>query len=281
MLEITDFFYFYRILDWGGKTSFLRLFLYTALGYLMAGNFNPLLILLNSLAVFGVLAFWYSQNNYYDWKIIKEENFLSYKIRKGDLNEKKSKIYIFSPLILCVSLFGIVFFNLISPLIFILFFLLALIYNQPPIRIKEKSFWGFFIPIIIAPLLFLQGYFLLEGVSLNIFLFTILLLIFQSYAEVIHTLEHSLVKEEKKRIGQKNLLKLLKVIPLISFLISFLFSFHNLIFFITSFFSFVRLFSLKGFRVENTAKIRRNIFLPQWSLYEFLIYGAFGAFHLI
>lgn len=284
MLKIKELLYFYRILNWENKISAVRPLGYAFFGYLMAGELIFLPIFINSLAVFGLLIFGYALGDYYDFKKSEEGSFLSSKIIKGELSEKKAFIYCLAPLIFTIPFFflGKVFpVAKLTIIIFFIGFLILASYSAPPFRIKERKLYGFFIIPLGTTLLFLGSFSLLGNFDLTTFFLIILLFIFQCYIETRHVLEDSLMKEEVKKMSQAKGIKLLKRLPLISLIFSLGFSFYNLAFLITSFFSLIRIIALRNFKIEDVWRIRKNLFLPHWSLYEFLIYGALGIFHLM
>lgn len=279
MLKLKEFLYFYRVLNWENKISGVRPVGYTFFGYLMAGKFEFLPIFLNTLAILGALTLCYALNDYFDWKIQKEKNFLASQIQKGRLSEKQALIYCFLPLLFFLLLF---FINLrIAILFFLIGFFIIFFYSLPPIRFKQRIFWGFIMPPLGVVALFLQGYSLLGSLNLNIFLLAVLIFLFQLYLETFHAIEDSLVKEEiKKIINPKRALNLLKRLPLTSLIISLGFVFLNPFFLISSFFSSIRFVALRKFKIKDIEKIRRNLFSFHWSLYEFGIYGILGVLRL-
>ena len=288
MLKTTELFYFYRIINWQNKISGMRSLGYSVLGYLMAGHLNLPFFFLNSLIIIGWLMLVFSLNDYFDWKVQKEKNFLSSKITKRELSEKQALFYIFLPLLLCLFL---IIESLISwrPIFFfILFSLVVLFYTLPSIRLKRRKILGFLVSPITVSLIFLQSYFIFGRLNLDIIFLTVLIFLFHCYLEVLHALEDSLAPDEITRISSNQALKLLKAAPLISLFISLLFAFYNPIFFISSFFALIRIISLKKFRelvakekltIQNIQSVRRNFLSLQLSLYEFLIYGALGALY--
>ena len=285
MGKLKNILYFYRILGWEGKMTGLGSLGYTILGYSLAGKFQFLPLFLNILIVFFGILFAFSINNYYDWKIQKERNFLGEKIREGKISQRLALFFCLLPLIFGLLILAIVLkFNLISSLsavLLIFLFLLTFFYASPPLRLKNRKFLGFFSVPLGGFLIFLQGYFVFGKINFNFILLAILIFLFEIYLEVLHNLEDSLIKEEPKKIKTEMALKLLKILPLTSLFVSLAFSFYNLIFLNTSFFSLLRLFSLENFKIEKIHQIRSNFFSLPLSFYEFFIYGVFGLFHLI
>lgn len=160
MLKPKEFLYFYRILNWKNKVSGIRPIGYTIFGYLMAGNFYFLVIFLNTIAIFSVLIFCYGINDYFDWKFQREENFLSFVIKKKKIEEKEALVYYFLPLIFLIPLFSVI--NKYSLIIFLIGFFLIFFYSAPPFRFKKTKFFGFILPPLAVSLLFLEGYSVLE-----------------------------------------------------------------------------------------------------------------------
>lgn len=279
--RVKEFLYFYRVINWGNKVSGVRPIGYTFLGYFMTGVFKPLPIFLNTIAIFGALLFWYSINDYFDWRIQKERNFLATKIEKG-LSEKRVLLYCFLPLLFLFPLIFLIDYNNgYSPILFFTILLFASFYSSPPLRFKQKKIVGAIIPPLGASILFLQAYCLLRNPSLSIILLATLILIFQSYLETLHIMEDLLYKEEVKKIKDpQKISSLLRNLPLLSFGVSLGFSFVNHWFLITSFFSLIRFAVTRKVSLENIHRIRTNLLSPVWSLYEFGIYGFLGILHL-
>lgn len=276
---------FYRILGWKEKMTSLGSLGYAILGYSIAREFQFLPLFLNILIVFFGALFAFSINNYFDWQCQKERNFLGEKIEEGKIGQRKALFLCFLPSIFGILILGISFkFNLISPLsatLLIFLFLLTLFYALPPIRLKEKKFLGFISVPLGGLLIFLQGYFIFGKLYFDFILLAILIFLFEIYLEILHSLEDALVLEETKKINLQKALKLLKILPATSFFTSFGFAFFNPLFLNTSFFSLLRLFSLRNFQIEKIHQIRSNFLSLPLSFYELFIYGAFGLFGLI
>lgn len=283
MLEkLRDYLYFYRILNWGNKISGIRPIGYTFLGYLMAGNFNLLLLFLNTLAIFGVLFFSYSINDFFDWKVQKEKNFLGQRIEKRNLKEWEAIILCFFPLFLIIFIIPILRENLYSLYFFCAFFVISVFYSLPPFRFKTKKFLGILIPPLGAFFLFLQGYLILKNPESKIIALAIILFLFQFYLEILHIIDDSLIKEEAKKMRQETGLFFARYVPVFSFVISLIFAiFLDKVFFVTVFFSMIRFFSVRRINLrKEIVKIRKNVFSLELSLYEFLIYGILATVHL-
>src|SRR3989338_2609039 len=103
-----NYFYLYRVLNWKQKISGLRPIGYSFFAYLMAGEFSFLTLFFNPLAAVGAFTFLYLVNDYYDWKIQHEKNFLSRRVQEGSLKERNVWIFFAVPLVLSFSIMYIV-----------------------------------------------------------------------------------------------------------------------------------------------------------------------------
>jgi len=283
MLKPKELLYFYRLRNWENKICGLRVICYAIFGYMMAGQFDFLLILVNTLAIFGVMMCYYPLADYFDYKVEKERNFLASKIEKSELSVKELPFYILLPLLL---IFPLVFINRLfslNPVPIILLFLgfaLLFIYSFPQTRLKERKITGIVVAPLGAALLFLQAYSLLGDLNLNILLLFILVLVYHYYLEMLHIIDDYFIKSKTGEVKIEKSLKLLEKIPLVSLIISLLFSFFNLIFLITVPFSLIRMRAVNKIKIENIHKMRSNIFSPLLSIYEFGIYGILGVLGL-
>lgn len=277
-----EFLYFYRILNWNGKISGIRPIGYTFLGYIIAGQPKFPSIILNSIAIFGILSFCSALNDYYDWKILKEYNFLASKIIQGEISKEKSIFYCLLPLILCIPFLFISKTGNLHLYLFIIILLLTTMYSLPPIRIKQRKLLSFLTPSIVASILFLQGFSILDKISLDIILLAILLFLYQSYLESLHVMEDSMKEYEFKKIRDpKKIFLLLKILPILSLTFSLIFSFFNFVFITTSVFSIIRYRTIRKVSFKNIHLIRANLLSPVLSLYEFGIYSIFGILNLL
>jgi hypothetical protein len=283
MLALKDLIYLYRLRPWGEKLSSFRMLGYTIFGYLMVGVINIPIILINTLAVIGVLLSGFLLNDYYDFKIQKENNFLAAKFKDGFLNDKNFFVYLIAPLFLIVPIFligrfveinNIFLFSVFAGLFLIIF------YSVPSIRLKERKILGFLTTPLAVSFLFLQAYTIFKAPDLNIILLVVIIFLFQCYLETLHIIKDSKDSAEKMKINLKDVFKFLKIFPLISFFASVLFLFFNPFFIVTAIFSLIRLNEANNIKIKNVQKIRANPFSLVLSLYEFGIYGILGALHL-
>jgi len=285
MKKIKNVLYFYRILGWKEKMTGLGAIGYTFLGYALSGRFKFLSYFLNTFVVFLGTLFAFSVNNFYDWKVQGEKNFLGEKIESGKISENKALFFCFLPFLFGLFLSFLSFFlGLIPTFSFFLLvslFLLTFFYAKPPLRLKERRFFGFLAVPLGSFLIFLESYFIFGRLTLNLIFFVVLFFLFETYLEILHVLDDSLSETEIKKLDQKKALRLLKILPTTSLFTSLCFSFSNPIFLNTFAFSSLRLFSLRNFKLGEVRKIRKNVFSFQTSFYEYFVYGILGLFRLI
>lgn len=284
MLNIRDTLYFYRLRPWGHKLTSFRALGYTFFGYLMAGRFDGLLIALNTLAILGILTFSFLVNDYYDYKLRGDKNFLAEKIEKGELNGGKLLFYFLLPLILIVPLIFTSQFIKPVPSFALLFllpgFILTILYSIPFPRLKERRVLAFLSSPISVLFLFLQGYFLFKLPEISILLLSIIIFLFHCYLESLHIIKDTFDPREVKKMELKTALKFAMGFPAMSLVVSILLSPFNPVFLVTVPFALVRMNIVRKIKPENVQKMRANLFSPLLGLYEFGIYGLFGVLHI-
>lgn len=247
-MKIRDLLYFYRLKTWRNKLSCLRFLGYPAIGFALSPTINPWKAGLDTLAIVGVSMFAYTINDYFDFKRLGEENFLSRWMKQG-ASERKILGTTFLPL----SLFPLVILmNSLSFLTLLTILLLTSAYSAPPLRLKERR-GGALIPPLCAPLLMFQAHVSLSpSPSLEVLLLSPILFLFQSYMECLHILD---VKPRPGRI-----LTTLKAIPLGSIFLSAIFSLLNPIFLVTLTSSVIRAWGVRHVGPETDfLKLRSNV----------------------
>ena len=73
----------------------------------------------------------YSLNDLYDFKNVKEKNFIGYALERNILTEMGAHVYCFLPLILMGCIFFID--SVISQMLLIVFVLITLLYSLPQV----------------------------------------------------------------------------------------------------------------------------------------------------
>ena len=271
-MKIKDFVYFYRIRTWKNKNTWLTTLMYAFFGYIVASNFNPFLIAINTLVLSGIAMCLFALNNLFDFKLNGENNFIGEQIKKG-LSYKKALIYSFAPLLT----FPLVLFtNITATVLALTVLILGLFYTLPSFRAKDKKY-GWLLNAVGVGVVFLQAYFAIGGVlNTTIIMLLVIILLFHTYVDCFHILADHKLRETKIEI--KKIKKLVRSMPIVSLLISLLFAIFNPIFLITSFFSLVRLKALRKIDSTDHCKIRFSAFgpfiSPLYSSYEFAVYGV-------
>ena len=259
-------FRFYRFRDWV-KNLGLSLLAYTT------NEIPPIpFLLLNLFQSSLLLSYLFSINNFFDYKILREKNYISsLKIE----NWKKVILCIFPILILIPTIFIK---NNSAFIIMILFFIfLSTIYSAPP-RLRDRAFFDVLANCLIFTLLYLQSYFFSNTkLNFNSIFFIFIIFLYFLFQEFLHQLTH--FKSDKKSgrkktvvfLGFERSLSLLKKLPLIyCFFAIFLFLFtNNLIFFIMLIFNLLRLNRIKEISKNSDFSYLRD---HVYGAYEFIAY---------
>jgi len=272
-MRLIDILFYYRLLNWRDKISCLRPLAYTFLGYALAAQFEFGLAVRNALAVAGILAASYALNDYFDYVLNGEKNFTSNLIESRHLSRRRVYLFCWLPLALC---FAIPLQKIIPFILLLILLILTIIYSLPGIRLKDRKIWGFLTPPVCAVIIYLQAYSLLSNFNVGVLMLAILLFLFHLYVEALHQLADFVTDGNENNMGEDEIIKLLNLFPLLSLISAVIFSFYNLLFLLTVFFSVVRLLALRKFNPAEILRIRKNIFSPIWSIYEFAIYGVLG-----
>lgn len=233
---------------------------------------NNISMLLSVLAHESLLfAHAFSINDFFDFKLMNENNYISNQIKKG---ESEVKYLILTILPLLPALVFTLFLPtsvLIFSFLFVLFFDS---YSCPPTRLKRHWFPSFLInPVAISTLPFLTVYFLFSNtLTTQALLFLIIFFAYILSSEILHQIAHR-KKDKKGKIqsfpniyGIKNSLKLFQAIQVFLALISvyFLFTdfFSHSFLLLTIFFSLLRIVKIRNINIRRTnfEKIRNEIY---------------------
>lgn len=265
---------FYRLSNWRGKISCLRPLAYTFLGYALAGRFDLLASFRNAMAILGILACSYAVNDFYDFKLKGEKNFTASLFKSGRLPLGAIFALAWLPLILCLLL---PLENPVPPILAGVLLLLTVLYSLPPVRLKKRRIIGFATPPVCAVIIFFQAYFLFGRDTLFIRLFGLVVLFFHLYVEALHQLADTVGGEGRAGLDLRRLIRLTRLFPSLSLLLSVVFALYSPWFLVTTFFSAARLAALRRADLETDIfKIRKNFLSPTWSAYEFAVYGLLG-----
>lgn len=278
-MKIIDYLYLYRIISWQGRTPWTRGLAYVALGYATAAEWLLLPLLINFLIISGLAMSAFALNDFFDYKLNRENNFIGKKLQSGELSSRQVGIISALPLLAL----GLIIFleSRIAQILLIAFFLITLLYNLPPFRLKNKSGWIY--SPVCAVIGFLESFFVLGQWNLSILGLTILVALFHFYTEMVHILEEFQTGERQNAITQKRALVFFRFIPWLSLLTGLVFMPINYVFTTAVFFSAVRI--IAGWKIDlsfNFYKLHRRLLSLVYSSYEFGVYiiaGAFGSFN--
>lgn len=261
---MVDLLRFYRVRRWERKLPFTRFLGYPLLGMAVGPegaftSFPFLLFLLDGLAVVGILAFSYAFNDYLDFVLEGDSNYLGDCLRKGRLTHRQALLLLPLPLLLFLP-------SLLLPpltlLLLLLFLLLSLLYSLPPVRMNRRTGVKFFLSPFSALLLMLQALLLSGDLTPAEVGLLIVVFLFHYYVNSFHYLEES---------GEWR--SSLQFFPLLSLFLSLLLSF-----FVDPFFLLTTFFSLLRFRRwgEDFHSLRSKLFGPPLFSEEFLGYALLG-----
>lgn len=178
----------YRLGHWQGRESRARLFFYLVLGYGSAGLWRPAPILLNTLALFGIMTFQTALNDYWDARLLRERNWIGGRLESGRLVHHQALALILAPLALCAPIVFLASRFNISPLVILLLALgvgLAAAYSCPPLRLKRLRPWGLGVAPTLTALLILEAHAVLRPLTPTAICLAVLVWLFQLYAELL------------------------------------------------------------------------------------------------
>ncbi|MEK7188085.1 MAG: hypothetical protein AAB691_04540 [Patescibacteria group bacterium] len=269
-------FFRYRILHWGEKISSLRPLGYTLFGYVFASHFSLLAMTLNLLLGAGILTASYFLNDYYDWKLQHERNFVS-----REPQVQKHMVWYFSfPLLISLAAGTILvsqsYVSLPSLAPLLLAAVLSFLYSFPPVRLKDRKGIHFFIFPVCVTLLFLASILMFGSFSKIIVAFSLIIFLYQCYLESLHQIQDIFEIHESRKLASPNQARRIAQILLgvyigVALILSILI---NLPFFlISALFGGVRLLRLFQVRLVAIGRERRHIFSLLVSAEEYILYS--------
>lgn len=275
---------FYRIHHRSVKVSGLRPVLYTVLGYAMAGGGPATLLWVNLAAVIGLLLFFGAYGNYWDWRLMGEENGTQAVAARHGWSPRTALLCTMIPwagIVPAVWWARSLGLSLASEAFFWVVGLCGVIYIAPGIRLKERR-WGFFLPIVAGSFLFLQAY-TLHGHSFwggSVLIFCVMLWLVQCQAEFLHLLDDGWhCASEPVYLSQATLLAWLNRLPWLSCGLSLVAAPWNPVFLNTTLWSLIRVRAIRRLSPDGVSQQRRQLWHPLWSLYEFGLYAVAALLH--
>jgi len=275
-----NFAYFFRIRGVMNKNSWLPSLMYVLLGYAIAANFNPFILVVNTIAIASIFMCIFALNNLFDYWIDKERNYIGCLINKKEMSFKKGVAYCLLPL---TALFLLAFLPSISVVLAILFLGFGIAYSLPPFRLKTRK-RGWLVNPLCAALVFLEGFFAVSGnPRVEVIMLTVIILLFHSYAEGLHILTDYHLGE--KAINPEKTKALIRKIVLLGVIVSAGFFLFNPVFLVTILFSLIRLLYLKNIDKRALYRLRFRVLepfiSPIYSAYELAIYGILGVLNVV
>jgi len=243
-------------------------------------EFNFQLISLVILSALLALAHSFSLNDFFDFKLAKERNYIS------KISERYGEKIIES-LILLPFIFALIigfYISSISFLILFCYFSLSFLYSCPPFRLKRHYLLSILTcSICMGGLLFLFGFFsLTTKLTFEAFVFFIIFFFYFMFVELVHQIDHMRIDKKSGirsfpiTFGVNKTLSLLKftqLIPLLISIIALILNFRlHLIFTGSIFFCLLRIV-----KVETVCKKKLNIkqLRKPYGFYEGLYYLLF------
>jgi len=262
---LIDVWKFYRVKDWVKNLGIPLVALFLARQLEILAFF---IILIHSSFL---LAYSFSINDFFDFKLMEENNYTSKKIKQG-APERGVLLLILLPFfgIFATSLF-LPFRTIVLTLIFIILFG---IYSCPPLRLKRHWLFSLLInPICIGVLLFLISYFSMSNQLTNkAFMFVIVFFSYIFSTELIHQIAH-MKKDKKARIrsfpneyGIRTTLRIFQfaqfIVAAASLYLLYIDFYLHAIFIGTILFSLLRTSKVRAFDVKSTdfEKMRNRMY---------------------
>lgn len=281
-MRISDFLAFYHLRAWEHKTG-PRPLLYLPFAFAVAGRWVPAAMALATVSGVGVFMFAGAFDDYWDYHLYRARNVLGVQVDAERLSANQALVLTCLPLLLTVPLVALsVPLRLPSRVICLLLVVavaLLLGYSLPGVRLKERVPWGLCAGPLLAALLFTAAWVVLRPLTISALLMAVLLLLFQGYAEAMHVVDNAQQEQAVRAESLGMALWLAPWLPMISLTVSLGFAAVSPLFLITSGCSLIRWRAVRHRTAEQLREIRRNLWSPGWSLYEFAIYAGVGLLH--
>jgi len=278
ILKILDF---YRVRDWIKSLGF------SILG-LSLFVINPFLLFLGLIQACFLFSFLFSFNDFGDYIVHEEKNFIGNLIRKSSLSKEVILLFTLLPVFLStIPLF--LNFSVKYLIFYLLFIILSISYSVPMIRLRDIPYVDVICNTTFFFLIFIQSYFFLNtefNVKVFFFLFWAA---FHSFShEIIHQISHFLKDKKSGRIstviliGRRRsifLLKFIFLIPIMFGVLMFLlFSGLRAFAGIMILFNFIRLFYIRKINMKsNFEKLRNRL----WGSFEGGLYFIFNMLSIL
>lgn len=269
---------FYRLRQFRTLVPGQRALVYTAFGSAMGGPFQWRLIVANVALIALLFMFFGAYDNYWDWKLMGEQNGTRAVMERRRWPAAAGLLLAFMPWLLILPLAGTMRAWGLSWSSERLIWVLALLgaaYMTPGIRLKSRRL-SFFMAPAWACLLFLQAAFLSGTGRYHLMLFALSGAIFalQCQAELLHRLDDGVATTAAPALRGW-----LYRLPWIALGVSLAAAWRMPLLLNSTVWWLVRLWALRRVNLARLSSLRRQVWHPVWSLYEFGIYAAVGMAH--
>ena len=280
--HLTRWLWFYRLRARHQKVSSARLLWYAVLGYALAGRWEPGLMALNTLALLGLVMFQGALNDYWDFRLAHEPNFLGALLRRGGLTPQRAVSAVVVPLGLAIPMLALaprLGCSWQVPLLLLIGGGLSLAYSTPPLRLKTRRPWGVLVAPFLTTLMFVEAHMALTPLRPMTLGLAVLLWHFQLYAEFLHIVAMS----PKSAVKYSPALALRQIpgLAVLGLTLSFLMTFAHPIFWVSVVGSTIRFRALRQGPIrEAILRGRTNLLGGLLGLHEFAMYGGIGLLHV-
>ncbi len=281
--RFSRFVYLYRLRTWENKLQSIRPLGYVVFAYLLSVHNFSWISILNLFAVSLIILSAYIFNDYYDWNIRQDWNYLYKYLREHKISKLTLYLLLFTPIILSVVASFLVAWFLMDLWIGLLLLIggfLGLSYSIPPLRLKDRRFGPIIFPIA-SSLLFLESLSIYGAIPPIGIIFTILVFLFQSYLEALHLIADSLDPHEIIRLSPRVIGQIAPSL-LVAYCLFCLFSYFytHPVFILGVLSSMLRFRTVRGLTPHQILKQRRNIWSPLVFSEEFVAYGIWLMWYL-
>jgi len=259
------------------RVSGQRALFYTLVGYAFAPDSRADLLVVNTLVIALLFSFFGAYDNYWDWRLLGEENATGAAIQRWGLRRELGLALACAPWLLIVPLILLargMGWSPASELTLWAMTALGLSYMTPGIRLKGRVLDGLVAPIW-ACLLFVEA----EAVwkpavpSPSLLVLCAAMLALQGHAEVLHRLDDA--RRGPNRGAARTLLAWLRRLAVWTAVGALLAAWLvHPIFLNTTLWSLVRLAAVGRLELRRVSRLRRQWWHPVWSLYEFAVYAV-------
>jgi len=271
----------YRIVS-NKKISSARLLLYLLLAYAAAGILKEWQIcLLNTLIILGGLLLASLLNDYYDAKLLGEDNEVGSQMKSGKISPRNALLLAWAPWLGALFAYLILAFqskvSLYSLILLWVSFALCVAYSAPPLRLKTRRGWGILTPPVGIYLLFMESFLLVRGFPCTDtpapWFLASEIFVFACYLEFLHISDDSLKEREVHRMSGAKALLAAQLVAAAGFAVSLSSIVFLPIAVIPATAWLLRLFSLLGISPEAIASRRKSIFSNVYQVWEFALWG--------